>query len=1128
MLVLDAPLGRAATLVSPKAVVSSSGPAFPQGRQNGNPPDPQYAAERAIDGDPATFCCLLDDSLTGVGPNTIPARAAAPVTGWMVFDLGQPAVVLGVKLTSRDCPAPMNPKNVDCFYFADDEPATRHLAAAANPDPTVRLLCQGRALPPLRSGASTSVIWDGVVARYLGVRVNDSYESGGGGTHYNFQLAEVQFFAAPLPAGVARGARLPPLYVKRDSLCATLLAARARLVDLGLVPEAKDESAGEPRDDEVLTVVGDQLWQAVRRDFPPLTHRLLEYLPQEWFGARGWLTRPAQHTTELEQRLIRQAIAETRAIGNAGLESELHDLIQSPTVPDDPRWLDLSRRAAELARLLTESDRLQRAVVDLSKTFPERYAGAEFRRRVEDYQQRLLRANRERIDTFEASLPGWREELAQLKAAALVRGNPLLSPGRLLFVKRYTYSPGWYYADFMRASRFGGGLCVLSLPDGKVMEIPTGLPNGIYDRCDLSFDGRRIVFGYKAGPGKGFRLYEIGVDGSGLRALTVDPPDEQQRIEKYWHPQYKPAGVYRHHTDDFHPCYLPTGDLCFASTRCERGVLCDQSDSLAVNTLYRLHAGSQRLEMLSQNALSESTPSVMNDGRVLYTRWEYVDKGVIAVQALWAMHPDGSGTREVYGNDIELPPVLIQARAIPGQSQRFVCTATMHHPFAVGPILLVDSDRDVRTLDPLRSLTPDTDLGVEGKDGRPHAEHFIHLRNGQWVKDDCGPLFADPYPLCDLQSHAGAGKYFLVACNPDRAWNDPAAYGLYLLDVFGNRVPIYHDPGISCWQPIPLGSRPCPPVVASSRPEPSFAEPAAPHEATLFLSDVYAGLEGIRRGTIKYLRVLEQVPRPWSARRFWPDDSAYGQHAPISLCSHIHVKIQHGVVPVREDGSAHFIVPADKNLFFQALDENYMEVQRMRTFVNLRPGESRSCVGCHEYRPRAPAARLPLALRDAPQRLGPQPGEKVPRPIHYATDVQPILDQHCVRCHSPQRTDGGLDLTGDLTTFFNRSYENLMQKRLLAYIQEFHGPQPDAQVTNAAPVPPRTVGSAASRLIRVLQQGHYDAALSQAEFVRLATWVDANGPYYGSYFGRRNVKYRDDPDFRPVPTLASASGRANP
>jgi hypothetical protein len=288
------------------------------------------------------------------------------------------------------------------------------------------------------------------------------------------------------------------------------------------------------------------------------------------------------------------------------------------------------------------------------------------------------------------------------------------------------------------------------------------------------------------------------------------------------------------------------------------------------------------------------------------------------------------------------------------------------------------------------------------------------------------------------------------------------------------------------------------------------------------LSNVYDGLTGVAPGEVRYLRIWEQVPRPWTAHRFWPDDAALGQNAVISMYAHIYVKVLHGVVPVEADGSAHFVVPADKNIFLQALDKDFMEVQRMRTFVNLRPGESRSCIGCHEPRNQTPSRGVPLALLRAPDVPAPQPGETVPRPLYYPTDIQPILDQHCVRCHGGDKTEGGIVLTGELTTYFNRSYETMMAGKWITYIQEFVGPQPRAQKTNVTPLPPKSLGSHASRLIQLIRAGHYDVALPRDQWVRLVTWVDANGPYYGSYFGRRHLKYQALPDFRPLPTLDSA------
>ena len=1090
-------------LTRPVAVPYASGPAFPQGRKNGNPPDSDYAAERAIDGDPESFCCLLDDTLTGGSGSTIPANGAAPVTGHMVFDLGQPRLVTGVRLWSRKGGKAYIPRAVDFFHYRDDDPSDNPAVCAVDGDEDINPLVAGHAFRPLGNRAHETVLWGGVVARYIGMRVSSSYESGP--VHYNFQIAEIAFVCDAVPNGLGPGDRLPAIYAKQDTLRATLLATRSRLHVLF------------PEDGSSRAAQAGKLWEEIRRDFPPAGHALFREVDYGWFAEDGWLAREGE--TRLEEAFMRSVAEGGGALG-AALLARLGDLVDSRAEADDPRWLQLCAVCAEAAPLVRGARSLGLAMEDLHASFPRRFPAVERTSDLSAIERRAVAAVRGTVEAGRDAWAGLRAEVEALKRRVLVTSNPLLSPGRLLFVKRTTYQPGWYYAEFMRASRFGGNLCSLSLPEGRVTELVPELAGGIFDRYDLSFDGERVVFAYKAAPGQGFRLYEVGVDGTGLRQLTFDPVDEPERIRKYWHPRNRPSGVYRHHTDDFHPCYLPDGGICFASTRCERGVLCASDDSLSVNVLYRMDADGSNLEILSENALSESTPSVMNDGRILYTRWEYVDKGVIAIQGLWSMRPDGTGTAEVYGNEIEFPPVLIHARAIPGRHNQIVCTATMHHPFAVGPILLLNTDRDIRTHEPIRSLTPDTSLSIDGVGGFPHGESYTHRRNGQWVRDNRGPLFSEPYPLAVPGTNAGAGTYFLVTCNPDQAWNHPTAYGLYLVDVFGNRVCVYSDPAISCWQPMPLRARARPQMVS-----PSLEPPAADGgRATVFLSDVYRGLTGVPRGTVKYLRILEQVPRPWSARRFWEDDTWGGQHVPISMHAHIFVKVHHGVVPVCEDGSAHFTVPADRSVFFQALDEEYMEVQRMRTFVNFQPGEVRGCVGCHEPHASAPPAGRRLCLHAGASDPGPQPGEQVPRPLHYPSDVQPVLDRNCVRCHSGTEPKGGLDLSGEATTFFCRSYETLMGRKLVAYIQEFHGPQPRAQKTNATPLPPYALGSHASKLVTHLRKGHQEVRLRREEMVRIITWADANCPYYGTYFGRRNILYRDRPDYRPVPTLASAWG----
>jgi hypothetical protein len=496
---------------------------------------------------------------------------------------------------------------------------------------------------------------------------------------------------------------------------------------------------------------------------------------------------------------------------------------------------------------------------------------------------------------------------------------------------------------------------VLSLADGRVRELAPQLAGGVFDRYDLSFDARRVVFGYRRPKAEGFRLWEIGIDGRGLRQVTQPPADEDRRIARYGQTStgdgfYDLKG-YRFWTDDLHPCYLPDGGLCFATTRCEHGVLCTPNHYLACTNLFRVDAGGGGLRPISHGALSEFTPTMMEDGRILYNRWEYVYKGIAAVQPLWVMRPDGSGSEEFYGDNIGRPGVFWQARQVPGRPRLAVCIGCGHEPLGVGSVLLLNLDKDKRTPEPMTSLTPD--VKIEGLRG------IYHLRHGQWREDIYGPLYADPYPLSD--------KFFLVSCNPDQRYNHRSAYGIYLLDVYGNRVPLYHDPEISSWEPMPLRPRTRPPALPPAGPE----TPQSDAGARLFVSDVYRGLEGVKPGTVKYLRVMEQVPKPWAAEvdpLRGEDRSAdgFGGHLAISWNTHIWVAVLHGVVPVHDDGSAYFAVPAGRNLFLQALDRDFMEVQRMRTFVTLQPGETRSCIGCHEHRTQAPVSRVAAAFGRLP------------------------------------------------------------------------------------------------------------------------------------------------------------------
>jgi hypothetical protein len=682
---------------------------------------------------------------------------------------------------------------------------------------------------------------------------------------------------------------------------------------------------------------------------------------------------------------------------------------------------------------------------------------------------------------------------------------------KLLFVKRQTYHSSHFYTDFIDGcGRYGGNLCVLDLKTGKVVDLVPELAGGIFGRFDLHFGAGKVVFDWKKAPKEGFRLYEIDIDpASGIRTggprqLTFPPADEAERIKKYDNSFLGGTGrMYYHQTDDMHPCYLPDGGIVFTSTRCEYSTLCDAPDILATAVLHRIDGDGSHMQKLTNSPVSEFSPSMLADGRVLYTRWEYVDKGQLGVKCLWAMCPDGTGTVEIYGNDIALPPSFLHGRQIPGRENLLVMLGTPHYPQSgIGTVIRVDTTRNIRTRDPMTYITPHVDVRQEGG--------WDHLVEGKWLRHTNGPLYMDPFPL--------SASTYLVAHNPDKPWNDPKAYGLYLIDESGSHERIHVEPDTSCWQPTPLRARPTPPVLRSTR----DSDLAAKGQALCIVQDIYRGMEGITRGEVKHIRIMEQVPRPWDARRFWDPASKFVNHAGlVSRGTALATKVMWGFVPVEADGSASFVVPADRNIYFQALDANYMELQRERTYVNYRPGETRSCVGCHET-PNdlsLSGAKLPLAMRRPPSQPGPQPGETTGRqPIHYPQLVQPVLDRHCVKCHSGDEPKGKLDLTGAPTTLFSRSYEGLMGRGMVKTFRE-------ASDWDGTPYAvPKTIGSHASKLFTVLREGkqHEGLKLPLADIARLATWVDASGVYYGSYWGRRHIEFMDHPNFRPTPTFEQA------
>ncbi|MEX0322825.1 MAG: hypothetical protein AB3N63_11745 [Puniceicoccaceae bacterium] len=698
----------------------------------------------------------------------------------------------------------------------------------------------------------------------------------------------------------------------------------------------------------------------------------------------------------------------------------------------------------------------------------------------------------------------------------------------LVFIKRYTLNANHYYSEYVNSKWMpGGNLCVLNLKTGKVRELVPEFNSGVFNRFDISFDAKRVLFDYKESGVEGYRIYEVNIDGSGLRQITFPTKAEQELIDSY-HLQN-----YHHGTDDLHPIYLPDGGIAFVSTRCQRGILCDAKDLFTTKVLYRMDMDGSNMQPLSFNPVSEAAPTLMPDGRILYNRWEYNDKAAGNAKCLWAMRPDGSGTVEIYGNTLTQPETLIYARSIPGSPNKVVSLATSHccPNNGMGTVIIIDTTKNIRTREPLSYVTKDVDM--------QHHNGFHFLIDGEWVHDKTGRpgrLLKDPYPISE--------DLFIVSQKPKGySWDHPHAYDLFVLDGEGNDTPLFTDKSISCWHPYPLVPRPVPPVSRA----PLNAELAKANKAECIVTDVYVGMPGVERGTIKYLRIMEQIGRPWAARNRWVGDKNGMAHSAVGI-GRLGVKVQYGIVPVEEDGSAYFQVPADRNIYFQALDENYMAVQTERTYINYRPGETRSCIGCHETPGATPVAarhHVAAALKRPPSKPMPQPGDSRPeKVIDFMTQVQPVLDSHCVECHGSVDPEGGLELTGTETDLFTVSYEQLMRGKNdmgVPYIGEYESANEDRGSADISYREAYHSGSHTSPIATILSNGrvplrnpngeeitrrlvaaHEDISVTQEEFINVVNWLDSFGQFYPSYWGIKHKAFDDNPFYRPVVSFEQA------
>jgi hypothetical protein len=702
-----------------------------------------------------------------------------------------------------------------------------------------------------------------------------------------------------------------------------------------------------------------------------------------------------------------------------------------------------------------------------------------------------------------SELDGLAEQTATLSAAdqqlyfkvreikrSIVFQNPRVDFDKMLFVDMpFPDGKEWPHETRHRLGYMavpGGRLLVLDglSPEGTLTQLMPQPPlHGSFWRPDLSYDAQKVVFCFKPHNEKSFHLYEINVDGTGLVQLTDGP------------------------FDDFDPIYLADGEhILFSTTRGHTYVRCMPPTNAYV--LARCDRDGRNIYLVSRNNEPDYLPSVMNDGRVIYTRWEYTDKPLWRAQALWTMNPDGTQVCTFWGNQSVWPDLLKDARSIPNSS-RVMFTGSAHHNWFSGSVGIIDPDKGYNFPDGLTKVTADVTWPESGNGPVDPVESANYHTSGHYT------AYYSPYPLGE--------EDFLVSANRG------GKFVLYLMDVDGNRELIYEGLN-NIFHAIPLRARPRPPVIGDRVAWPDREDRFSPKDGIIFSSSVYHGAPVELKGKARFLRVLNIEPKTYT---YWHKRPYLSTGPVVSAVQSEGVKRILGTVPIEKDGSVSFRVPTGKAVHFQLLDENYRALQTMRSFTGVMPGERRGCLGCHELHSTTPQYEISsIALAKDPQEIKPPPwGDES---VSYPRFVQPVLDKYCGDCH---QGDGegrdSVDLT-DRPGFLIFSEPYLLLTGRPSWGKAYEKPQdppPGFGIANMIMVEgydqrdpegyktpkPMTYLSYKSELIDIASSGeHYDVKVDPVSLRKLIAWVDTMCPYRGA----EEVREIPDPEFQGVDWLA--------
>jgi hypothetical protein len=645
-----------------------------------------------------------------------------------------------------------------------------------------------------------------------------------------------------------------------------------------------------------------------------------------------------------------------------------------------------------------------------------------------------------------------------------------------------------------RHSRSGPGLTMLTdwktVPKARAI-LADQLPVGATRNPDLHFDGNKVIFAFcdysrfgdpiRATQGwantigaaaregeleRRYFLYEAAIDGSWVRQITGTKND--------------PFTTQDDRTtviiEDNDPCYLPDGDIAFISTRSQTFGRCHSGRYNPAWVLYRCDQNGGQIHQLSIGNENEYEPSVINDGRLVFCRWEYTNRHEMFFHMLWQCRPDGTGVANYYGNDTLHPMMVVEQTAIPSTS-KVVATAQGHHQYNTGTVIVIDTTHGENGEEPLTHITPET----------PYAE------SEGWPK----PHYSHPYPISEHLFLVSRANHKLPGQKSPVPANDRA---IYLIDDLGGREFIYEDPDFASFSPIPVRPRNRPPVLPSM----ISADPA--EEGTVFLQNVYLTRndpEGkIKPGDIKALRINALGVQP---------------HAKRQACTpYVNVEIPKkvlGTVPVNPDGSACFNVPSRTPIQLQALDADGRAILTEKTFWYLQPGEKRSCVGCHEPVGTSPDMKTMAGLmKKGPAKLRPAAGPAYPGGMAFAKTVQPVLDRYCIRCHGLDKTEGDVNLLYHPATqtrrsknaynqlWYSRSYDELTRRG--SFNLGFK-PKMNKQAGNISQAfePFYARGCSVSEM---LLKNHGNVNMDAESRMRIFEWMDLNAPVNGDIFPGQN------------------------